>query len=154
MGVDTKLDVIWTLHCKAFEIDWVKSVSSKTSSVEAEISDGLPKGDHIRAEPKRLSHLFFKLYFRFFGPKSLPSKNIFYFLQIFAIIWICPKIWNYLSKAENSCIYFECNILCVIWKFYPLCDRSHRINFCMTNARCHSKFFFFWMTYIMWHTTD
>ena len=102
----------------------------------------------------RLSHLFFKLYFRFFGLKSLPIKNISYVLQIFAIIWKCPKVRNYLSKTENSCIYFECHILCVIWKFYPLCDRSHRIHFCMTNARCHSKKFFFWMTYIMWYTTD
>ena len=90
----------------------------------------------------RLSHLFFKLYFRFFGPKSLPSKNISYFLQIFAIIWKCPKIWNYLSKAENSCIYFECHIFCVIEKFYQLCDISHRSHFCMTNANYHSKFLF------------
>ena len=40
-------------------------------------------------------------------------------------------------------MYFECHILCVIWKFYTLCDRSHRIHFCTTNARFHSKYLLF-----------
>ena len=40
-------------------------------------------------------------------------------------------------------MYFECHILCVIWKFCPSCDRSHRIHFCTTNARFHSKYLLF-----------
>ena len=74
--------------------------------------------------------------------KAFPVRIFLIFLQIFAIIWKCPKVWNYLSKTENSCIYFECHILCVIQEFFPLCDASHQIHFCTTLAMWHLDFFF------------